>query len=70
MKHCRTFKHVAKLYGVTEKAVKAEAEKERQRLWYLCYVRDFDRIREVIEGPTLTVDPFLAPPEGLPPRPY
>jgi len=68
MKHCRTIKHVAKLYGVTEKAVKAEAEKERQQLWYLCYVRDFDRIREVIESSTLTVDPFLAPSEGLPPR--
>jgi hypothetical protein len=31
MKHCRTAKHVAKLYGVSEKAVRAEAEQVRQR---------------------------------------
>jgi hypothetical protein len=68
MKHCRTIKHVAKLYGVTERAVKAEAEVVRQQLWYLCHVRNFDRIRHIIESRTLTVDPFLAPPQGLPPR--
>jgi hypothetical protein len=68
MKHCRTIKHVAKLYEVSEKAVKAEAEKVRQQLWYLCHVRDFDRIQDIIESPTLTVDPFLAPLQGQPPR--
>jgi hypothetical protein len=68
MKHCRTIKHVAKLYGVTERAVKAEAEVVRQQLWYPCYIRNFDQIRDIIQSPTLTVDPFLAPPQGLPPR--
>jgi Uncharacterised protein family (UPF0158) len=68
MKHCRTIKHVAKLYDVTERAVKAEAEIVRQQLWYLCYVRDFDRIRTTIESSTFTVDPFLAPPHGMQPR--
>src|SRR5262249_53516360 len=68
MKHCRTIKHVVRLYNVTEKAVKAEAELVRRQLWYLCHVRDFDRIRGIIENPTLTVDPFLAPPQSLPPR--
>jgi hypothetical protein len=68
MKHCRTVKHVAKLYGVGEKAVRAEAEKVKQQLWYLCQIRDFERIRDIIESPTLTVDPFLAPPNVQPPR--
>jgi hypothetical protein len=68
MKHCRTIKHVANLYDVTERAAKAEVEIVRQQLWYLCYVRNFDRIRDIIESPTLTVDPFLVPPQGLAPR--
>ena len=68
MKHCRTIKHVAKLYDVTESEVKAKAEVVRKQLWYFCHVRDFDRIRAIIESPTLTVDPFLAPPQGPPPR--
>jgi hypothetical protein len=58
MKHCRTAKHVAKLYGVTEKAVRAEAEKVRQQLWYLCKIRDFDRIRDIIESPTFDCRPI------------
>jgi hypothetical protein len=68
MKHCRTAKHIAKLYGVTEKAVRAEVEKVHHQLWYLCTIRDFDRIRDIIESPTLTVDPFLAPSDVQPPR--
>src|ERR1700740_2693187 len=68
MKHCRTAKHVAKLYGVTEKSVRAETEKVRQQLWYLCATRDFHQIRSIIESPSLTVDPFLAPPGVQLPR--
>jgi hypothetical protein len=68
MKHCRTVKHIAKLYDVAEKDVKAEVEKVKQQLWYFCHTRDFDRIRDIIESPALTVDPFSAPPNGEPPR--
>ena len=68
MKHCRTAKHVAKLYDVSEKDLKAEAENVKRQLWYLCQTRDFDRIRSIVESSVLTVDPFLAPTSGQPPR--
>jgi Uncharacterised protein family (UPF0158) len=68
MTHCRTVKHVAKLYDVSQKELKAGAEKVKEQLWYLCHIRDFDRIRNIIESPVLTVDPFLAPPGVQPPR--
>ena len=68
MKHCRTAKHVAKLYGVTEKDLKIEATEVRKELWYLCLVRDFDQIRSILQGPTLTIDPFLTSPAGQSPR--
>jgi hypothetical protein len=68
MKHCRTVKHIAKLYEVSEKDLKAEAEKVKQQLWYLCQTQEFDRIRSIVESPVLTVDPFFAPPDVQAPR--
>jgi hypothetical protein len=68
MKHCRTAKHVAKLYGISETDLKGEIEKVKQQLWYLCQTRDFDRIRCIVDSSVLTVDPFLAPYDVPPPR--
>ena len=68
MTHCRTAKHLAKLYGVGEAGLRAEAEKVRQQLWYLCLVRDFDQVRAVLESPDLSADPFLTSPTGQTPR--
>jgi hypothetical protein len=54
--------------GDSLKELKAEAEKVKEQLWYLCHIRDFDRIRNIIESSALTVDPLLAPPGVEPPR--
>lgn len=67
MTHCRTAKHLANLYGVSETGLSAEADKVRLQLWYLCFVRDFGRVRSILEG-ELTVDPFLTAPNGQTPR--
>jgi hypothetical protein len=64
MTHCRTAKHIAKLYDVSEKDLRAAAASVREQLWYLCLIRDFDKIRSIIENPVLTVDPFLTSPNA------
>ncbi|HEX6566948.1 MAG TPA: UPF0158 family protein [Chthoniobacterales bacterium] len=68
MTHCRTAKHVARLYHLSEKDLRAEVEKIHQQLWFLCFVRDFDRVRTILEKPGLTVDPYQASPTGQSPR--
>lgn len=68
MVHCCTVKHVTQLYQVSEKDLRAEAEKVQKQLWYLCFVRDFDRVRSLLEASRLSVDPFLPSPTGQLPR--